>query len=231
MPGSQPSSGSSKGIRRQSPPQSTHSMVSATATDPASRGGRPSLRGVRVVAGTARGLRLVAPAGEGTRPTSDRVREATFNALGSMGALDGATVLDLYAGSGAMGIEALSRGAASATFVEPDRAARAALEANLATTGLADRATVVAMTAAAFVAGATGRRWDLAVLDPPYGAAPWPELLEDLPAALAVLEGGEPVEPGPGWVVVRQKRYGRTHVAVVAREDPPVSPPSASGTV
>lgn len=186
---------------------------------------------MRVVAGTARGLRLVAPAGEGTRPTSDRVREATFNALGSMGALDGATVLDLYAGSGAMGIEALSRGAASATFVEPDPAARSALEANLATTRLAARAAVVATTAARFVARSADRRWDLAVLDPPYGSAPWPELLEDLPADLAVLEGGEPVEPGAGWVVVRQKRYGRTHVAVVEREAPPVSTHPTSGTV
>jgi 16S rRNA (guanine966-N2)-methyltransferase len=84
---------------------------------------------MRVIAGTARGRRLVAPTGSSTRPTSDRVREATFNALGSLGVVVDATVLDLFAGSGAMGIEALSRGAAHATFVDQDRAARAAIEA------------------------------------------------------------------------------------------------------
>ena len=76
---------------------------------------------MRVVAGTAGGLRLVAPPGRETRPTSDRVREATFNALGSLGAIEEARVLDLFAGSGALGIEALSRGAQHATFVERDR--------------------------------------------------------------------------------------------------------------
>ena len=74
---------------------------------------------MRVVAGTARGRRLVAPAGRDTRPTSDRVRESIFNALHSLGAVEGATVVDLFAGSGALGIEALSRGAAHCTFVEP----------------------------------------------------------------------------------------------------------------
>jgi 16S rRNA (guanine966-N2)-methyltransferase len=139
---------------------------------------------MRVVAGVARGLRLVAPEGEGTRPTSDRVREATFNALGSMGALDGATVLDLFAGSGALGIEALSRGAASATFVETDRAALRAVRTNLETTRLGDLAEVVAQPAERFLAAAVaeGRGWDLAVLDPPYGFDRWDELLATLPA-------------------------------------------------
>src|SRR5262245_17447264 len=102
---------------------------------------------MRVIAGTARGRKLVAPVGSGTRPTGDRVREATFNALTSLGALDGAVVLDLFAGSGALGIEALSRGAASCTFVDVDRAARKAVADNLATCGFADRATVVAAPA------------------------------------------------------------------------------------
>src|SRR3954470_20804095 len=99
---------------------------------------------MRVVAGTAGGLRLVAPQGHATRPTSDRAREATFNSLGSLGAVEDATVLDLFAGSGAMGIEALSRDAAHATFVDSDERARQAIRANLATTKLGDRATVVA---------------------------------------------------------------------------------------
>ena len=99
---------------------------------------------MRVVAGTARGRRLAAPPGAVTRPTPDRVREAVFNSLNSMGVLSGCRVLDLYAGTGAMGIEALSRGAAHAVFVERHPEALAALRANLAATGLDDRAAVVA---------------------------------------------------------------------------------------
>lgn len=99
---------------------------------------------MRVVAGTARGRRLAAPPGAVTRPTPDRVREAVFNSLNSLGVLSGCRVLDLYAGTGAMGIEALSRGAAHAVFVERHPEALAALRANLAATGLADRAAVVA---------------------------------------------------------------------------------------
>ena len=123
-----------------------------------------------MIAGTARGRRLVAPAGTTTRPTPDRVREATFNALGSLGAVADATVLDLFAGSGALGIEALSRGAARCTFVDADRPARAAVEANLATCGHGRLATVVAAPAERFLADWARRRhpFDLAFLDPPY---------------------------------------------------------------
>ena len=90
---------------------------------------------MRVVAGLAGGRRLQAPAGRKVRPTSERVREALFNALGSMDAIAGATVLDLFAGTGALGIEALSRGATTATFVDADPRAIAAIKANLQATG------------------------------------------------------------------------------------------------
>jgi 16S rRNA (guanine966-N2)-methyltransferase len=143
------------------------------------------------------------------------VREATFNALGSLGAVDGATVLDLFAGSGAMGIEALSRGAARATFVDSDVQARRAIEANLAACGLAAAAEVVASPVERFLAGARQRRWDLALLDPPYDFDGWSELLLDLPAETAVLESNRAVEPPFGWEVVRSKRYGRTHIVIV----------------
>ena len=175
---------------------------------------------MRVISGTARGRRLVAPEGAATRPTPDRVREATFNALGSLGAVVDATVLDLFAGSGAMGIEALSRGAAHATFVDRDRAALRAIEANLAACGLADKATVVASSVERFVAGAGARRWDLALIDPPYAFADdaWLDLLDVLPSDLAVLESGHAVEPPFGWSVLRSKRYGGTHVVIVERQ-------------
>jgi 16S rRNA (guanine966-N2)-methyltransferase len=133
-----------------------------------------------------------------------------------MGVVDEAAVLDLYAGSGAMGIEALSRGATRATFVDSDLAARRAIEANLAACGLTAAAEVVAAPVERFVTGAT-RRWDLALIDPPYEFDGWPELLLDLPADTAVLESSRPVDPPFGWEVVRSKRYGRTHVVIAAR--------------
>jgi 16S rRNA (guanine966-N2)-methyltransferase len=168
---------------------------------------------MRVVAGTAGGLRLVAPEGQATRPTSDRAREATFNALGSLGAIEGATVLDLFAGSGAMGIEALSRDAAHATFVDNDQRARAAIQANLDTTHLSDRATVLAADALSFLA-TVDREFDLAVLDPPYAFDRWSDVLEALPARLAVLESDRSIDPGAGWAVVRSRRYGTTVVTI-----------------
>ena len=177
---------------------------------------------MRVIAGSARGRRLVAPEGTATRPTGDRVREATFNALGSLAAVEGATVLDLFAGSGALGIEALSRGAAHVTFVDQDRRAVDAVEANLAATGLAERATVRQSSADAVLAEAAreGRRWQLALLDPPYAFGAWGPLLRALPADLAVVEAGVAVEPPPPWRAIRERRYGATLVAIFSSLPP-----------
>jgi len=174
---------------------------------------------VRVVAGELRGRRLAPPKGSTTRPTSDRVREATFNALGSLGVVAGARVLDLFAGSGALGIEALSRGAASATFVERDRAALAALRANLDACGLgAGRATVVVGDALALLAsGRLAGPWDLALLDPPYAFDAWDELLLALDADVAVCEAGAEIAPPAGWQVARAKGYGTTVVTICRR--------------
>ena len=173
---------------------------------------------MRVVAGTAGGLKLMAPSGQSTRPTSDRVREATFNALGSMGVIEDAEVVDLFAGSGAMGIEALSRGAAHATFVDDDRRARRAIEANLASTKLADRALVVGDDVLAFLE-MTDRHFDVAVLDPPYAYDAWPQVLTALDADVAVLESDRAIEPAPEWSVVRTRSYGTTVVTICRRAD------------
>ncbi len=128
---------------------------------------------MRVVAGQMRGRRLAAPPGRGTRPTSDRVREALFSILGPV---EGAGVLDLFAGSGALGIESLSRGARHATFVDRDARAVAAIIRNLAALDL-DCATVHRRDALRFVSAATGP-WDIVFLDPPYDdAARWGEPL------------------------------------------------------
>ena len=171
---------------------------------------------MRVVAGTARGRRLQAPPGSSTRPTADRVREATFNALGSLDALDG-TVLDLFAGSGALGIEALSRGAAAATFVDDDGRALAAVRANLEATGLTDRATVVRSDAIRYLAGACPV--GLALLDPPYAFSDgqWSALLHGLDADVVVIESDRDVPVPAPWRVLRVKRYGGTVVQIARR--------------
>ncbi|MGH9259498.1 MAG: RsmD family RNA methyltransferase, partial [Acidimicrobiales bacterium] len=129
---------------------------------------------MRVVAGTARGRTLVTPPGARTRPTTDRVREAIFNALGSRGAVEGARVVDLFAGSGALGVEALSRGAGHATFVDTDRAARQAIRRNVEGCGFADRATIVAAPVARWLAGLRDERFELVFCDPPYAFEGWP---------------------------------------------------------
>ncbi len=152
---------------------------------------------MRVIAGEAKGRRLLAPRGLGTRPTADRVREALFNILGPRVA--GAAVLDLFAGSGAVGIEALSRGAARAVFVERDRAAVAALRANLARLGLGPRARVIARDAEAALRdlGRQATRFDLVFLDPPYAG--------DLAARTLVALGGGDHLASAGLVVVQHR--------------------------
>ena len=121
----------------------------------------------RIIAGTVGGRRIAVPP-SGTRPTSDRVREALFSALQAGPGLAGASVLDLCAGSGALGIEALSRGAAHALFVESDRRAAGTLRANLADLGLVAVAELRVAPAGAVLAGRAPRAFDVVLIDPPY---------------------------------------------------------------
>lgn len=173
---------------------------------------------MRVVAGIARGRKLAAPAGPSTRPTADRVREATFNALGSLGVVEDATVVDLFAGSGALGIEALSRGAAAATFVDSDPKAVAAVKANLDSTDLVGAATVVRDDSLRWIAAHPGP-WDLALLDPPYafGDDEWAALLGVLDADVVVVESDREVPLPAPWQVLRAKKYGGTVVLLARR--------------
>ena len=177
---------------------------------------------MRVVAGIAGGRRLLAPPGRRLRPTTDRVREAMFSSLTSLDAIRDATVLDLFAGTGALGIEALSRGAASATFVDADHAAIRAIEQNLATTGLGGDAKVVHGDALRFIetiARASGTEtFDVALVDPPYAFDGWPRLLAALPARLAVLETGDHIDIHPPWAAIKSRRHGDTVVTLVRRQ-------------
>jgi 16S rRNA (guanine966-N2)-methyltransferase len=143
-----------------------------------------------------------------------------FSMLTSMDVLAGAAVLDLYAGSGALGIEALSRGAAEVTFVDHDRAAVAAIRANLESlaTVLGGDADVVCSDALRYASHAL--RTDLVLLDPPYRFDGWAGLLAELAGrtSLVIAESGAEWEPGPGWETVKVKRYGGTLVTVVQPE-------------
>ena len=171
---------------------------------------------MRIIAGTHRGSRIAAPKGLDTRPTSDRVREAAFNLIGPV---EDATVLDLFAGSGAMGLEALSRGAASVTFVESDRAACRTIAENL------ER---LRMTGARITCGDAiwalrqdSRRYDLVLVDPPYEA--WaelePRLAEHLPRALEpdgllVVETGSRTDPALPLPLRTSRRYGSARLSL-----------------
>jgi len=145
------------------------------------------------------------------------VREAIFDILSSRGAVEDAAVLDAYAGSGALGIEALSRGAASACFVEGDPRAVAVIRANLDATGFggAPGVRIVRAEVLEFLAREAGTCYDLALVDPPYSFANWRPLLEQLAANVAVLESSRPVEVPETFLVCREYRYGGTLVTLV----------------
>jgi 16S rRNA (guanine966-N2)-methyltransferase len=172
---------------------------------------------VRIVAGSRKGARIFAPRGLDTRPTGDRVREAVFNLVGPV---DGASVLDLYAGSGAMGLEALSRGAASAVFVESDRDACRTIKRNLDKLGL-EGAEVTSTDVLRFLA-AERRRFDLILVDPPYDVVESVavRLALYLPAVLAenglvALESSSRDEPAlPPLETRTSRRYGSARVTL-----------------
>ena len=138
--------------------------------------------------------------------------------LVSLGAVEGAGVADLFAGSGALGIEALSRGAASAVFVERDDAALRCIRANLEATGVGP-SRVVRADAVAWAEGAGPV--DVVLCDPPYAFADWDRLLTAVPAPLVVAESDRPVDPPAGWEVLRSRRYGTTVVEVLRRTPAP----------
>ena len=199
--------------RKQRPPQSTQTISFSGANGES--GKTRSLAGMRVISGELGGRKLLTPDGLATRPTTDKVRQAVFNSLGSMGVLEGATVADLYAGCGALGIEALSRGAESCVFVERDRSALTALKANLKTLGLETKSHVAATDVIAYAPGMT--TVDVAFADPPYTFTNWDGLLLFLRAGLVVAESDREVAAILGWELVRTKRYGRTVITVLER--------------
>ena len=176
---------------------------------------------MRVIAGSAKGLRLAVPEGDAVRPTADRVREALMSALG--GFFDGEDVLDLCAGSGAVGIELLSRGCGSAYFVEPNEAAAIVLNDNITRAQLGPRSEVVLANATRAIATLVdaGRSFDFVYIDPPWKKDMHAELVEAVTAVNLLRPGGEIIverdgrtsSPTPvqkGWQLIWQRKYGRT---------------------
>jgi len=189
----------------------------------------------RIIAGQARGRRLAVPPGEGTRPTGDRAREGLFSALtaefGGPSGLSGLAVLDLFAGSGALGLEALSRGAKELVFVEQAVAASRALQEQLARLGAERRSQVVEMGAARYLRGAAPA-FDIVFLDPPFGRDALAEYIPLLdsghwlkPGSQVYLEnekaGGAPLLPAH-WELLKSKSAGEVgyHLARVSSREP-----------
>lgn len=171
---------------------------------------------MRIIAGSKRGARIAAPKGLATRPTGDRVREAAFNLIGPV---DGATVLDLFAGSGAFGLEALSRGAASATFIETDRGACRTISENLEKLQLTGARVVCAD--ALWTLRQEKRSYDVVLVDPPYEQ--WGELESRLgaylprvlaPEGLLVVETSSRTEPGLPLAFRTSRRYGSARLTL-----------------
>jgi 16S rRNA (guanine966-N2)-methyltransferase len=176
---------------------------------------------MRIIAGAWRGRRLEAPPGQATRPTSDRAREGLFSMLQSrLGSFEGLAVADLFAGTGALGLEALSRGAAHCTFVETDPAALAALKRNLATLGATDRADVRPQDATRIAGGP----WHLALLDPPYGSGLGGKALAQLitslaPGALVSVETARTESPdAQGLSLETERIYGKAKLSLFRNE-------------
>jgi 16S rRNA (guanine966-N2)-methyltransferase len=178
---------------------------------------------VRIIAGEKRGHTIFAPRGRETRPTSDRVRENVFNIVAPW--VEGARVLDLFAGSGAMGLEALSRGAAGVVFVESDPEAVRTIERNLDKLRLTGARVVRVDSSTALIQeSGAGRKYDLVLVDPPYEMTNYDSLARSLPAVLAddgllVFETAAKLEPElPGLAVRTTRKYGSTRVTVFAHE-------------
>jgi len=186
---------------------------------------------MRIVAGNLRGRAIVAPEGQGTRPTSDRARQALFNVLEHAswaGSLNGARVMDLFAGSGALGFEAMSRGAAFCVFVETDDGARGAIRENADAYGVMGATRVHRRSAIELGVrpGSDGEAFDIAFLDPPYGKGLGEQALQRLleggwlkPEALVVFERGsdEPEIDTPGYERLDARDYGAARVLFLKR--------------
>lgn len=180
---------------------------------------------MRIIAGEKRGLKLVTRDGLETRPTADRVKEAIFGRL--QFELQGACVLDLFAGSGALGIEALSRGAQKAVFIDDDTCAEEAIKQNIALAEMEDRATFIKIDYRnALKLFQNKKKFDIVFLDPPYHSGFYETVLQELVEkellenrAIVVSESAKPIIKSTGLMTEKEKRYGKTFVTFFRWEE------------
>ena len=172
---------------------------------------------MRIVAGKAGGIRLSAPKGIDIRPTSDRAKEAVFNSLHSRSVIEGAEVLDLFAGTGALGIEALSRGAKKATFVDKSSESLELIKENLKKSGFEKTSEIVKEDSLKWLQKSS-KSLDLVLLDPPYSFKNWSKLLDAIlqkQPGIVVIESNREIDPGPNWHVDSIRQYGSSVVVVI----------------
>lgn len=169
---------------------------------------------MRVIAGVAKGRKLIKPGGDLIRPTKDRVKEAIFNSLHSYGLVDNRTFLDLFSGTGSLGIEALSRGAKSVVFVDNNAEAIDCVKSNVDMLNYDSASKIQKADALSFLE--KGEYFDVALLDPPYRFKQWGELLKRIKAHTLVIESPEPIMLKHGWQIIKSQKYGQTHLLIAS---------------
>ncbi len=167
---------------------------------------------MRIVAGTARGRKLQIPTYSEIRPTKDRVREAIFNSLQSHGLIENHSYLDLFAGTGSLGLEALSRGARSVVFVDSSQLAIECVTENINTLDFENRAEIRYQDAMSYLK--QQNKFDVAILDPPYKFDAWESLLSEICAGSIVIETSQTITLGDSWRVLKEQSYGQSNVLI-----------------
>tara|TARA_Y100001970_G_scaffold291759_1_gene430198 strand:+ start:5718 stop:6236 length:519 start_codon:yes stop_codon:yes gene_type:complete len=171
---------------------------------------------MRVISGAAKGRKLVVPSGDQIRPTKDRVKEAIFNSLHSYGLVDNRSFLDLFSGTGSLGIEALSRGAKSVVFVDRYAEAIDCIMLNIEKLNYGSASKILKMDALSFLE--RNDYFDVALLDPPYKYEHWGTLLRRINAHSIVIESSEPITLESDWEIIKSQKYGQTNLLIASHQ-------------
>ena len=171
---------------------------------------------MRVISGSAKGRKLVVPSGDHVRPTKDRVKEAIFNSLHSYGLVENRSFLDLFSGTGSLGIEALSRGAKSVVFVDHHTEAIDCIILNVEKLNYGSTSKILKTDALSFLE--RDDYFDVALLDPPYEYEHWGTLLKRVNAHSIVIESSEQVTLESDWEIIKSQKYGQTNLLIASRQ-------------
>ena len=171
---------------------------------------------MRVISGSAKGRKLVVPSGDHVRPTKDRVKEAIFNSLHSYGLVENRSFLDLFSGTGSLGIEALSRGAKSVVFIDHHAEAIDCIILNVKKLNYGSTSKILKTDALSFLE--RDDYFDVALLDPPYKYEHWGTLLKRVNAHSIVIESSEQVTLESDWEIIKSQKYGQTNLLIASRQ-------------